>query len=243
MSIKNVELISFANDADLATAAAKAWLDQIEAANRDGKTHSVALSGGRIARTFYSSTVEQAKARGVSFERVHFFWADERCVSPDDPESNYRLAREGLFVPLNISENQIHRLRGEDPPADAARTAEGDLRRIASANRSGQPVLDLIFLGLGEDGHVASLFPGEREEIAASDAVYRAITNSPKPPTNRLTLGYPAISAAKSVWVLVSGAGKEKSLQNSLSLGGSTSLARVLRQRQLTEIYSDVPAS
>jgi 6-phosphogluconolactonase len=241
--MKNVELISFANDRELAQSAAKAWLDQIDAANRDAKVYSVALSGGRIARTFYSSTVEQAKARNISFERVHFFWADERCVPTDDPESNYRLAREGLFVPLNISENHVHRLRGEDPPADAARTAEADLRRIASANRSGQPVLDLIVLGLGEDGHVASLFPGEREEIAASDAVYRAITNSPKPPPNRLTLGYPAISAAKSVWVLVSGAGKEKSLQNSLSPAGSTSLARVLRQRQLTEIYTDVPVS
>jgi 6-phosphogluconolactonase len=239
---ENFAVRSFASDVELARSAAKAWLDQIDAANRAGKLHCVALSGGRITRTFFSSTVEQAKARNVSFERVHFFWADERCVPPDDPESNYRLAREGLFVPLNISERQIHRLHGEDPPEAAARAAEAELREVVTPDPRGRPALDLVFLGLGEDGHVASLFPGEREEIAASDALYRAITNSPKPPPNRITLSYSAIAAAQSVWVLVSGQGKEQVLRNSLAPGGRTSLARILKQRRLTEVYTDIQA-
>ena len=94
----NFELISCATTDQLACVAANAWLNEIESANRAGKGHCVALSGGRIAQKFFAATVEQAKARAVSFERVHFFWADERCVPPTDPESNFKLANELLFA-------------------------------------------------------------------------------------------------------------------------------------------------
>ena len=94
--VKNFELISFASTDELARTVANAWLDEIESANRAGKTHCVALSGGRIAQKFFAATVEQAKTRAVSFAHVHFFWADERCVPPTDPESNFKLASELL---------------------------------------------------------------------------------------------------------------------------------------------------
>ena len=100
------------------------------------------------------------------------------------------------------------------------------------------PVLDLVLLGMGEDGHVASLFPGEPETVMASKEVYRAVTNSPKPPPNRVTLGYPAIAAAQHVWVLVSGAGKERALRESLEPSGRTPLARVLRLRRQTTLFA-----
>ena len=187
---EHFELISFATADELARTVAGKWLDEIESANRAGKRHCVALSGGRIAQKFFASVVEQAKARAVSFETVHFFWADERCVPPDDTESNFRLANELLFAPLKISESQIHRIRGELPPETAAAQAAAELRRFASSNANGQPVLDLIFLGMGEDGHVASLFPDEMEIAGSDKAVYRAVNNSPKPPPNRITIGY-----------------------------------------------------
>jgi len=95
-----------------------------------------------------------------------------------------------------------------------------------------------VFLGMGEEGHVASLFPGEPEEIAASPAVYRPVT-VPKPPPRRITLGYPAIRAARQVWVLAAGPGKAPALRQSLDPAGNTPLARVLKERRHTCILTD----
>jgi 6-phosphogluconolactonase len=237
--MKNLELISFANADELAQAVASAWLDEIAAANRAGKRHCVALSGGRIAHKFFAVTVEQARACAVSFERMHFFWADERCVPPDDAESNFAVARKFLFAPLKIADAQIHRIHGEDSPEAAVRVASTEISRIAPVNKTGQPVLDLIFLGMGEDGHVASLFPGEPDVLISDTATYRAVKNSPKPPQNRVTLGYAAITAAKQAWVLVSGTGKEAALRESLISKGRTPLARVTQFRTHTKIFSD----
>ena len=237
--MKNFELISFANADKLARAVASAWLDEIEAANRAGKMHCVALSGGRIARKFFAAVAEQARARAVSFGRVHFFWADERCVPPDDPESNFHLAKELLFGPLKIGDAQIHRIHGEDSPEAAASAASTEISQIVPLNEAGQPILDLFFLGMGEDGHVASLFPGEPNVLILDKVIYRAVNNSPKPPSNRVTLGYMTITAAKQVWVLVSGVGKETVLRESLSSKGRTPLAHVTQFRTRTKIFSD----
>lgn len=210
-------------------------------ATRSAAPVSVAVSGGRIAKEFFSVVARLARERGHSLAHVHFFWADERCVPPTDAESNYRIATELLFQPLGLPAASIHRLRGEDEPEAAARAAEAELRRIAPANGAGQPVLDLVLLGMGEDGHVASLFPGESEAVMDSPAVYRAVTAS-KPPPRRITLGYAAIAAAREVWVMASGAGKEAALRESLSPVGQTPLARILRARNRTRIFSDIPA-
>ena len=98
-------------------------------------------------------------------------------------------------------------------------------------------MIDLVFLGMGEDAHVASLFPSDTEAIK-SQAVYRAVTG-PKPPPRRVTLGYAALSAAREVWVLASGRGKAEALRASLSKSGDTPLARVLQSRENTEILTD----
>src|SRR5271163_3190939 len=152
--MEKFELISFASADELAARAASAWLDEIAAANHAARPHCVALSGGRIALTFFTSVVAQAKARKLSLGLVHFFWADERCVPPDDEESNFRAAHELLFAPLRINDAQIHRIHGVDSPEAAVKIAEAELHRNAPLNQNGQPVLDLIFLGMGEDGHV-----------------------------------------------------------------------------------------
>ncbi len=238
--MKNFELIPFKSADELARTAALAWLDELAATNRAAKSQSVALSGGRIAQKFFAAVTEQAMARAISFRNVDFFWADERCVPPTDAESNFRVAREFLLAPLKIRAHRIHRIRGEDSPQAAAAAAGAELSSIAPLNELRQPVLDLIFLGLGEDGHVASLFPGEPEDRVVSPAVYRAIDQSPKPPPRRVTLGYPAITAARQVWMLASGTGKETALQESLAAGGRTPFARVLGNRGQTRIFSDI---
>jgi 6-phosphogluconolactonase len=245
--VKKIELISFASADELASRAASAWLDEIAAAERAAKPHCVALSGGRITQKFFAATVKQAGLRKIGDggtpslpTNVHFFWADERYVPPTDPESNFNLANELLFTPLKIPASQIHRIRGEDSPQAAVKLAVKELGRIVSADKNGQPALDLIFLGMGEDGHVASLFPGAPPEVLNCASPFLAVENSPKPPPRRISLSYAAIAAARQVWVLVSGAGKEAALRESLRSGGQTPLARVLRLRSRTKIFSDI---
>jgi 6-phosphogluconolactonase len=208
------DLISFTSADVLAVAVSSAWLDEIAAANRSGKPHFVALSGGRITLKFFAAVIEQSKARNISLSNVHFFWADERCVPPDDKESSYAAAAEHFFRPLAIASDKIHRILGESSPERAMQLATEDIQKTVPCNAAGQPMLDIVFLGMGEDGHVASLFPEEPEAARLNPAVYRAIGNSPKPPPNRVTLGYDTIAAAKNVWVLASGAGKEAVLRN-----------------------------
>lgn len=240
--VKKYELIFFATADELARTVASAWLDEVETANRADRPHCVALSGGRITKKLFGAVVEQAKTRAVSFSRVHFFWADERCVPPDDPESNFKLASELLLTPLKIPENQVHRLRGEDSPAAAVKMAELELRQVAggAGNSAGVPRLDLILLGMGEDGHVASLFPTAPAEIVHCTAPFLAVENSSKPPPRRISLSYAAVAAASQVWVLVSGAGKEKALRESLDFSGKTPLGRVIQLRQKTLIFSQI---
>ena len=217
-------------------------MDEVEFANRAGKSYCVALSGGRITQKFFMSTVEKALARKVSFGSVHFFWADERCVPPDDPESNYKLADDLLFEPLKISEGQIHRLRGELPPEEGVAKANSEFAGIVT-NESGQAVLDLIFLGMGEDGHVASLFQNARfdpEKNAKCNEPFFFVPNSPKPPPRRISLSYKAIIAARQVWVLASGAGKEDALKKSLSAEGQLPMGQVIKNRKKTKIFTDI---
>lgn len=247
MQPKRFELISFPGPDALAAAAAGAWLDEIEAANRAGLPHCVALSGGRITQKFFLSTAEKAAARKVSFAGVHFFWADERCLPPDDPESNFKLANDLLFTPLRIAPGQIHRLRGELKPDEGAAEANAEILRIVPSE-NGLPILDLIFLGMGEDGHVASLFQNARsgvEKDAKCNTPFICVLNSPKPPPHRISLNYNAIAAARRVWVLASGAGKEDALKRSVNAEGKmsegeTSLGRVIKSRQATKIFVDI---
>ncbi len=233
--MKNVEMIRFAAPDDLARAVATAWLAEIDSARKSGKLHSVALSGGRITQKFFTATVELARAQNISLSHVHFFWADERCVPPNDPESNFKLANELLFRPLNISETQIHRIHGEDSPEQATQIAIEEFNRIIPGQ-----IFDLIFLGMGEDGHVASLFPGASAEILDTSVPFLVVKNSPKPPPTRISLSYKMLFTATNVWVLASGTGKESALRESVSASGATPLGRVLQHRVATKIFSDV---
>ena len=237
--MKNFDLLAFANPDELAQAAAAAWVEAVAASGRAGQTHSVALSGGRITQKIFTAAVEQARSRAIAFGHVHFFWADERCVPPTHPDSNFKMAHELLLAPLNIAADKIHRLRGEDSPAVAVQNAETELRQVTVSYKNRQPVLDLVLLGMGEDGHVASLFPGAGAEILDCTEPFLVIENSPKPPPTRISLSYAAIAIAGEVWVLASGTGKESALRESLKPDGRTPLARVIRSRPV-KIFSDL---
>jgi len=228
----------FDSPAPLAEAAACRWLEAVEAAARAKQPFTVALSGGRIAKDFFQAFTRLASGHADTLRDLHFYWADERCVPPTHPDSNYRMAEETLLRPLGTLAECVHRLRGEADPAFALDEAEAELCRVASLDESGFPVLDLVVLGMGEDGHVASLFPGGTVGEGARPFVF--VADSPKPPPRRLTLTYEAICRAKEVWVLASGAGKETVLAQSLAADGKTPLARVMQGRQLTLVFTDL---
>jgi 6-phosphogluconolactonase len=234
--MKKPETLSFSSADDLARAAATAWQNAIEIANRMGKLHCVALSGGRITQKFFTFFVEQSRLRNISYTDVHFFWADERCVPPSDPESNFKMADELLFKPLNIPADNIHRLRGELPPGEAVKIAEAEFIKYLPDKS-----FDLIFLGMGEDGHVASLFPNSSDKFLDTSAPFVVVENSPKPPPTRISLSYQTIFNAKNITVLVSGAGKENAFRESLSPDGKTPLARILqRSSAKLKVLSDI---
>jgi 6-phosphogluconolactonase len=232
-----VELKSFPNDGALAAAAAADWLALLRESSGPCTT---ALSGGRIAKTFFAAVTELALKSGVAMDHVHFFWADERCVPPDHPDSNFLLAQESLLGPLGIAPEKIHRLKGEWPPPAAVAGASDEIRRLAPSGGAGIPVLDLIFLGMGEDGHVASLMPNAPAAVSESREPYVHVANSPKPPPNRLSMTYPVLAAARNVWMLATGADKLAALRESLRLNGKTPFARVLQSRPHTRIYTDL---
>jgi 6-phosphogluconolactonase len=232
------ELLRFDSPASLAEGAARRWLDAIEAAARSKHPFTVALSGGRIAKDFFQAFVKLAASRADLLRDLHFFWADERCVPPNHADSNFRVAEETLLRPLGILAECVHRLRGEADPAFALDEAEAELCRVAALDDTGFPMLDLVVLGMGEDGHVASLFPGGATGDGARP--FMLVTASPKPPPRRLTLTAEAIRRAKAVWCLASGAGKETVLAQSLSPEGTTPLARVIQSRQATTVFTDL---
>ncbi len=236
------EVIRFPSPEALARNAASVFLEELSSrlAQLYKQACPVAFSGGRIATVFFRELAAQVQARHCDLHQLEYFWADERCVSPSDPESNFRLARENFLGPLHISEEKIHRIRGEMEKNAAAREAESELRRVACLGEGGLPVLEFVFLGMGEDGHVASLFPGAATPAASPPAVYRAVVG-PKPPPDRITLDYSALRAARQVWLLASGTGKERALEESLASGANTPLGRVIATRQgAVKVFTDI---
>ncbi len=197
-------------------AAAELWVSAAASAIAASGRFAVALSGGATPRGLYRLLADDPYASGVDWSCVHVFFGDERCVPPDDPASNYRMAREALLARVPIKEEAVHRIRGEDEPAAAAAAYERDLR-AAFATPDGPPRLspgsrfDLVMLGLGEDGHTASLFPGTaalRESARWVVAVHPAGL-----PTARVTLTPAVINAASDVVFLVSGRARAATLR------------------------------
>jgi 6-phosphogluconolactonase len=234
--MKPPEVYRFKTSAELAEAAARQWLALLT--KPPSAPQGVALLGGRIAGPLFAAFARRVSQQKASLAHAHFFWADERCVPPSSPDSNFALAERSLFRPLGMPPSQYHRVPGEEPPPRAAQLATDELRRIAPLNEQGQPVLDLVLLGMGEDGHVASLFPGESEGQIRDPAVYRPVT-AVKPPPQRITLGYATLAAAREVWVLVAGAGKAEALSRALEGDVSLPLGRLLAMRSHTVVYTD----
>jgi 6-phosphogluconolactonase len=207
-------------------------LDEALAAR--GVAH-LALAGGSTPKRCHELLAE----RRESWDGVHLWESDERCVAPDDDESNWKMIDASLVSRIAIDEAQLHRAPGELGPDAGADAYEDELRRVIDA--AGAPVLDIVMCGLGEDGHTMSLFPGHPEVHERSRLVV-GVRESPKPPPDRLSFTLPVAHAARRTILLTAGASKADALAAVLEGEDERVPASLLRGGRLEVIADDAAA-
>jgi 6-phosphogluconolactonase len=196
---------------------------------------NIALSGGTTPRRAY----ELLASEPLGWSAVAVWFADERCVGPDDEESNYKLASDTLLGTVDIPPAQIHRMEGELGPAEGSQRYALELSQHAPPGAGELPALDLIVLGIGPDGHVASLFPGAGTLDAGEEAVCLGVHDSPKPPPERITLSLPVLRAAATCMLLATGPSKADAVAAMLAEPSRHVPASLLRRERLTVIVDD----
>ncbi len=207
-----VEAETYPDPATLARAAAGRFVTLAAEAVAARGRFAVALAGGATPKAMHHALASREVASRVGWSRVHVFWGDERCVPPGHAESNYRMARETLLRHVPIPAANVHRMRGEIDPVAAADEYEADLRAFFGAGAP--PRFDLILLGMGDDGHTASLFPGAT--AIHEDKRWVVAYHVEKLRAWRITLTPVALNAAAQVIFLIAGAGKAARLREVL---------------------------
>jgi 6-phosphogluconolactonase len=191
---------------ELSRKAADEFVRLTEQSVRSSGRFSVALSGGSTPQSFYKLLAEPVYSERIPWKDVHSFWGDERCVPPDHPESNYGMARRLMLSKIPVPGENVHRMAGEKEPQLAAAEYEKTLIDFFGLTRGAWPRFDLMLMGIGEDGHTASLFPDSdalqnRENLVLAPYVEKL-------QAHRLTLTLSVINHAANIWFLVSGASK-----------------------------------
>ena len=201
------ELVVTLSPDDLAREAAGRLIELIADAIRQRGRASIALSGGSTPKRLYQLLTQPPYSLAIDWSKVHLFFADERFVPHDDPESTVRLVRETLLAGVSVPETQFHTMptTGASPEACAA-AYEALLKDHFGSDDT---AFDLTFLGMGPDGHTASLFPG----FPVAAGLVAPVYDSPKPPPVRLTLTYGALRNSRAIWFLVTGADKAERLE------------------------------
>jgi 6-phosphogluconolactonase len=239
-------LTTFADAESTAARAAVEIARALEQAREQRGVAHLALSGGSTPKRTYELLTTALE----DWEGVEIWFADERCVGPEDQESNYRMAAETLLRPAAIDPARVHRMIGELGPDQGARDyaeellahvslADGNSPPSPTSAPSTLPVLDLIALGIGPDGHIASLFPGAPTLDAGEQAICLGVTNSPKPPPERITLSLAVLRAARRCLLLATGAGKADAIAAALAEPTRHVPASLLVRERLTVIVDD----
>lgn len=210
--------------------AAQLILEQARIAIAERGIFRLGLNGGRSPRAVNTALV--ALAGDFPWQKVQLTFGDERCVPPDHEDSNFRVARESLLDPLRLNNGNVFRIRGEIDPATAAHEYEDKLQAVAARFGEERYTHDLLLLGLGEDGHIASLFPGS----PALDEETRNVlpVNGPKPPPQRISMTIPLINHSRHVLFLVAEAAKRSVAEAAIAGDASYPAARVRGREQTT---------
>lgn len=209
----------FADGETLARAVAEQLVARLAVIQTEGRVPSVVLTGGTIAIRIYE-VMAQVDSEAVDWTKVDFWWGDERFVPADSSDRNDRAAELALLDVVGADPARVHAM----PAADEAHR---DLEEAAAGyadlvRKHGAGGFDVVLLGVGPDGHVASLFPGFRQ-LEVDDDIAVAVTDSPKPPPERITLTFPALNRTAEAWFLVSGGGKADAVARALAEEGSVS--------------------
>ncbi|MEU4292405.1 6-phosphogluconolactonase [Kribbella sp. NPDC026596] len=204
----------------LAHAVAARFLTAVVDAQSNGRVAQVVLTGGRVAAVVHRAVAESPARTAIDWSRVEFWWGDERFLPDGDPERNETQARDALLSHVDVDPARVHPM-----PADTGQGAEAAAEAYAAElAAAGSPTFDVLMLGVGPDGHVASLFPGY-PQVKITDVAAVAVHDSPKPPPTRVSLTLPAIDRAREVWFVVSGEDKADAVAKALS-GGDVPAAR-----------------
>lgn len=200
------ELIIKDGPNQLAKLAANRFTAAAKSCVGENRRFMVALSGGSTPRGMHRLLAEEPYCSDIPWKKTHIFWVDERCVPWDDPASNYGMAKRDFLDRIPIPSEQIHPIPGEAPPEEGVRRYRRELEAFFKVKERGFPIFDLIFLGMGKDGHTASLFPGKGSKEASEEWVVAVKGGTPD--IYRLSLTYEVLNRAKEIYFLVSG--KEK---------------------------------
>jgi 6-phosphogluconolactonase len=215
--------------------AAREIVRRLQGARDERGAAHLALSGGSTPARTYELLAKQLE----NWERIDVWFADERCVEPDDRESNYLLAKQALLGGASgLEEQRVHRMEGELGPEQGAERYARELREHAPIE-DGLPILDVIVLGIGPDAHVASLFPGAQTLDAPPDELCLGVHDSPKPPPERITLTLAVLRAAQRCVLLATGAGKADAVDAMLAEPSRHVPASLLRRGRLSVIVDD----
>jgi len=214
--MRDVVLV-FPNVEDLSRRVAEEFVRLAQQQIRARGLFRVALSGGSTPKTLYA-LLAGSYSKEISWNLVHFFWTDERCVGPEHPESNYRMARETLLSRVPLPSINVHRIPTDAAsPERVASMYEQLLRTFFKLQERSWPEFDLVLLGLGEDGHVASLFAGS--QALRETQRLTAISRGGNPPLSRVTLTVPVFNRARHLFWLVAGEPKASIVQAVLKGG------------------------
>jgi len=220
---KKPEIRSYPSLSELSLAAAEFIAELAEARIREKNIFTFVLSGGTTPRLLYEELAKEPYASRVDWQHTHLFWGDERCVPSDNPDSNFSLALQTLISKVDVPSSSIHRIpAATGSPKVVAAEYETTLREFFQPTAAGEPStsfpsFDLVLLGIGVDGHTASLFPGDAALEERTSWVVAVEGSSASPPVPRITLTFPVINEAKCVLFLASGSNKLKVLQEILN--------------------------
>jgi 6-phosphogluconolactonase len=194
----------FQSPEELAGEFASDIVSGIMAAFHKEKHFNIALSGGSTPKTLFSVLAEDFNG-SIPWKNVHFFWGDERCVAPEDQQSNYKLAKQYLLDKINIPNTNIHRIKGENDPVIESGRYANEIREFVKS-KNGIPTFDLVILGMGTDGHTASIFPGQ-QSLLTSDKICEVSVN-PVTSQKRITLTGKVLNNSALLAFLVTGKNK-----------------------------------
>lgn len=226
------------DEAGLVEAVAQAFCDTLRRVQGEGRVPSVVLTGGRIADTIHRAVADRAARVEVDWSRVDWWWGDERFVAADSPDRNEGQVRRALLDHVGVDPDRVHAMPSPDGGLDLEDAARAHGQELLEF---GPVRFDLTMLGLGPDGHVASLFPGH----PALDRIglVAGVVDSPKPPPERITFTVPTLNRSARTWLLASGPEKAAAVQALLSPAGSVSAtpARALRSHDELVLWTDLP--